>query len=105
MAEVDFELVDARSASIGTTGTGFLSGLELPVPVGLFLVLKTSLKRPTGDGERRALEGGGPRPVLLRASGGADSRPWRLKFGTLEVRGDRLDGGVSEGCGICSSGR
>lgn len=56
------ELLLLRSA---WSGSGcWRSGLELAVVVELFRDLKTSRKRPPGDGDLRSLDEGGARPFL-----------------------------------------
>jgi hypothetical protein len=92
----DAEDVEARSGSVGGP---VRSGLALPLLAELFFGLNASLSRPTGDGDRLALDCGGARPVLLVTRGGADSRPSTVGMGKLdEVRGVGSDGGRSDGC-------
>lgn len=98
------EDVEARSKSVAAAI--LRSGLELAalaesllLPVVLFFGLNASLSRPTGDGDRLALNCGGARPVLLVTRGGANSRPSALGRGKLdELRGAGSDGDSSGGC-------
>ncbi len=76
-----------------------LSGLELAVPVELFLDLNTSLKRPAGEGDLPDADEGGARPVLL---------DFDLKDGASErsVPSARAVAGLGGGPGsCCSAGR
>jgi hypothetical protein len=98
----DPEAFDAFEDDAGRpdSTTGFLSGLGLPVPDELFF-LKTSRKRPTGDGERRAGDTCGNRPVLLAARVGAGPKSSVLVLWTGKVDEKRVEvaeGGVSDDC-------
>lgn len=98
LVEAPFGFVPASGdGSSGLAATAPVrSGLGLTVPVELFFDLKTSLKRPTGDDGRPALESGSARLLLLDfnfspfgGSGVSARSPW--------IVADR-GGGVGAGC-------